>query len=160
MLINAIIKHVSVQQSSFYGLTGMLPARYTQAVMTGESKKLLYYMVYMVLCMKNMVQLFIILFSGFAGLLSSMNRILTKSLIHSKKSSTVLLFSISIFIILTCIYTNIKVRLWIWDFVYCSYFQVQGSVIVNFYKNMCQKQKIVLIPREDVSCIKIMVVTL
>ena len=28
----------SVQQSSFYGLTSMLPYRYTQAVMTGESK--------------------------------------------------------------------------------------------------------------------------
>ena len=29
---------IPVQQSSFYGLTGMLPARYTQAVMTGESR--------------------------------------------------------------------------------------------------------------------------
>lgn len=27
-----------VQQSSFYGYTSMLPARYTQAVMVGESK--------------------------------------------------------------------------------------------------------------------------
>lgn len=29
---------VSVQQSSFYGYTSMLPSRYTQAVMAGESK--------------------------------------------------------------------------------------------------------------------------
>jgi hypothetical protein len=29
---------LSVQQSSFYGYTSMLPKRYTQAVMTGESK--------------------------------------------------------------------------------------------------------------------------
>ncbi len=29
---------VSVQQSSFYGYTSMLPRRYTQAVMTGESE--------------------------------------------------------------------------------------------------------------------------
>ena len=29
---------ISVQQSSFYGYTSMLPPRYTQAVMTGESK--------------------------------------------------------------------------------------------------------------------------
>jgi len=28
---------ISVQQSSFYGYTSMLPSRYTQAVMTGES---------------------------------------------------------------------------------------------------------------------------
>jgi hypothetical protein len=27
-----------VQQSSFYGYTGMLPKRYTQGVMTGESE--------------------------------------------------------------------------------------------------------------------------
>lgn len=27
-----------VQQSSFYGYTGLLPKRYTQGVMTGESK--------------------------------------------------------------------------------------------------------------------------
>ena len=27
----------SVQQSSFYGFAGMLPRRFTQAVMTGES---------------------------------------------------------------------------------------------------------------------------
>lgn len=30
--------HFSVQQSSFYGFTSMLPSRYTQAVMAGESK--------------------------------------------------------------------------------------------------------------------------
>lgn len=29
-----------VQQSSFYGYTGLLPKRYTQGVMTGESKYL------------------------------------------------------------------------------------------------------------------------
>jgi len=32
---------ISVQQSSFYGYTSMLPPRYTQAVMTGESTSLL-----------------------------------------------------------------------------------------------------------------------
>ena len=72
----------TVQQSSFYGLTCMLPARYTQAVMAGESV---------------------------AGLLSSVSRIITKSIVTSKKSSTVLFFSISIVIILACIYTFIKV---------------------------------------------------
>ena len=36
--IMSTLLFTSVQQSSFYGLTGMLPARYTQAVMTGESR--------------------------------------------------------------------------------------------------------------------------
>lgn len=31
-----------VQQSSFYGYMGMLPKRYTQGVMTGESKIIVY----------------------------------------------------------------------------------------------------------------------
>jgi len=97
----------TVQQSSFYGLTGMLPARYTQAVMTGESM---------------------------AGLLVSLNRILTKSLIQSKKSSTVLFFIISIVIIVTCIYTYIK---------------VQSTELIQFYRNLCKKQKLVLKPCEE-----------
>ena len=33
-----VTTHFPVQQSSFYGYTSMLPSRYTQAVMTGESK--------------------------------------------------------------------------------------------------------------------------
>lgn len=35
----------TVQQSSFYGYTSMLPSRYTQAVMAGESKflKVIFY---------------------------------------------------------------------------------------------------------------------
>jgi hypothetical protein len=36
---------LSVQQSSFYGYTSMLPSRYTQAVMTGESKLLVYHQI-------------------------------------------------------------------------------------------------------------------
>jgi hypothetical protein len=60
----------------------MLPARYTQAVMAGESV---------------------------AGLLSSISRISTKSVVQDKKSSTGLFFTISIVVILACIYTFIKV---------------------------------------------------
>lgn len=30
----------TIQQSSYYGYTSMLPMRYTQAVMTGESKEI------------------------------------------------------------------------------------------------------------------------
>ena len=35
-----LIWFLSVQQSSFYGYAGMLPRRFTQAVMTGESKNI------------------------------------------------------------------------------------------------------------------------
>lgn len=38
--------HISVQQSSFYGYTSMLPPRYTQAVMVGESRFTFFYFLY------------------------------------------------------------------------------------------------------------------
>ncbi|XP_071039127.1 equilibrative nucleoside transporter 4 isoform X2 [Parasteatoda tepidariorum] len=65
----------TVQQSSFYGYTSMLPSRYTQAVMTGESA---------------------------AGLLVSTNRILTKLLLENEKLNTILFFCISIGLIVVC----------------------------------------------------------
>ncbi|XP_023221379.1 equilibrative nucleoside transporter 4-like [Centruroides sculpturatus] len=65
----------TVQQSSFYGYTSMLPSRYTQSVMTGESA---------------------------AGLLISTNRILTKALLDDEKVNTVLFFCISIGIVILC----------------------------------------------------------
>ena len=48
-------------------------------------------------------------YQGLAGLLVSISRILTKSFVSSKKSSTVVFFTISIVIIITCMYTYIKV---------------------------------------------------
>lgn len=36
--VNIVHLTFTVQQSSFYGYTGMLPKRYTQGVMTGESE--------------------------------------------------------------------------------------------------------------------------
>ena len=87
----------------------MLPARYTQAVMTGESV---------------------------AGLLVSINRILTKLFVPSKRNSTVLFFTISIGIILICIITYVKVQ--------CTGF-------VKFYSDIVQQQqKLVLNPSEQV----------
>ncbi|CAH1796333.1 unnamed protein product [Owenia fusiformis] len=65
----------TVQQSSFYGYTGMLPRRYTQAVMTGESA---------------------------AGLLVSMNRIATKALLNNERINTLIFFALSIAIVLSC----------------------------------------------------------
>ncbi|KAI1289449.1 Equilibrative nucleoside transporter 4 [Halotydeus destructor] len=66
----------TIQQSSFYGYTSMLPARYTQAVMAGESA---------------------------AGLIVSANRIVTKLLISDERANTLMFFSLSIFIILICV---------------------------------------------------------
>ncbi|RWS02208.1 equilibrative nucleoside transporter 4-like isoform X1 [Dinothrombium tinctorium] len=66
----------TVQQSSFYGYTSMLPSRYTQAVMTGESA---------------------------AGLIVSFNRIVTKLLLDDEQVNTLLFFGISITIVACCI---------------------------------------------------------
>ncbi|XP_025091068.1 equilibrative nucleoside transporter 4-like isoform X1 [Pomacea canaliculata] len=65
----------TVQQSSFYGYTSMLPSRYTQAVMTGES---------------------------LAGVLVSANRILTKALLNDERINTIIFFCVSIGILLAC----------------------------------------------------------
>ncbi|OXU25295.1 hypothetical protein TSAR_006457 [Trichomalopsis sarcophagae] len=65
----------TVQQSSFYGYTSMLPSRYTQAVMAGESA---------------------------AGFSVSINRILTKSLIEDERGNTSLFFVVSIITIVVC----------------------------------------------------------
>ncbi|XP_043284665.1 equilibrative nucleoside transporter 4 isoform X2 [Venturia canescens] len=65
----------TVQQSSFYGYTSMLPSRYTQAVMAGESA---------------------------AGFWVSVNRILTKSLVNDERGNTSMFFSLSITTIIMC----------------------------------------------------------
>ncbi|XP_070380619.1 equilibrative nucleoside transporter 4 isoform X1 [Dermacentor albipictus] len=65
----------TVQQSSFYGYTSMLPSRYTQAVMTGESA---------------------------AGVLVSANRILTKALLRDERLNTLLFFLVSVTVVMLC----------------------------------------------------------
>ncbi|KAL6267218.1 hypothetical protein P5V15_000294 [Pogonomyrmex californicus] len=65
----------TVQQSSFYGYTSMLPSRYTQAVMTGESV---------------------------AGFWVSMNRIVTKSLLDDERGNTSMFFIVTNMTILLC----------------------------------------------------------
>ncbi|KAL7302659.1 hypothetical protein TKK_0004719 [Trichogramma kaykai] len=59
----------TVQQSSFYGFTSMLPSRYTQAVMAGES---------------------------LAGFWVSLNRLISKSLIDDERGNTSAFFYMSI----------------------------------------------------------------
>ncbi|CAF0785659.1 unnamed protein product [Rotaria sp. Silwood1] len=66
----------TLQQSSFYGLTSMLPSRYTQAVMTGES---------------------------FAGLLASCARISTNLFMSNDSHlSTILFFSLGLLFVQLC----------------------------------------------------------
>ncbi|XP_077131733.1 equilibrative nucleoside transporter 4 isoform X5 [Ranitomeya variabilis] len=73
----------TVQQSSFYGYTGMLPKRYTQGVMTGEST---------------------------AGVIISLSRIFTKLLLPNEKESTIIFFLISISLELMCFVLHLLVR--------------------------------------------------
>ncbi|PAA70874.1 hypothetical protein BOX15_Mlig030959g1, partial [Macrostomum lignano] len=68
----------TIQQSSFYGYASLLPRRYTQAVMLGES------------C---------------AGFIVSLNRIVTKSAVASAAPSTALFFILSSCLLLLCLLT-------------------------------------------------------
>ncbi|XP_032184334.1 equilibrative nucleoside transporter 4 isoform X1 [Mustela erminea] len=73
----------TVQQSSFYGYTGMLPKRYTQGVMTGEST---------------------------AGVMASLSRILTKLLLPDERASTLIFFLVSAGLELLCFLLHLLVR--------------------------------------------------
>lgn len=66
----------AVQQSSYYGLSGMLPRRYAQAVMAGESA---------------------------AGVVVSINRIVTKAAIRSERTGAITFFAISLGFIMACV---------------------------------------------------------
>lgn len=73
----------TVQQSSFYGYMGMLPKRYTQGVMTGEST---------------------------AGVIISLSRIFTKLLITDERINTLLFFLWSISMEILCFSLHLLVR--------------------------------------------------
>ncbi|KAM7142883.1 equilibrative nucleoside transporter 4 isoform 3-T6 [Molossus nigricans] len=73
----------AAQQSSFYGYTGMLPKRYTQGVMTGEST---------------------------AGVMVSLSRILTKLLLPDERTSTLIFFLVSAGLELLCFLLHLLVR--------------------------------------------------
>ncbi|CAI5674648.1 equilibrative nucleoside transporter 4 isoform X2 [Oreochromis niloticus] len=73
----------TVQQSSFYGYMGMLPKRYTQGVMTGEST---------------------------AGVIISLSRIFTKLLIKDDKKNTLIFFLVSISMEMLCFLLHLLVR--------------------------------------------------
>ncbi|XP_066250775.1 equilibrative nucleoside transporter 4 isoform X1 [Euwallacea similis] len=65
----------TVQQSSFYGYTSMLPPKYTQAVMVGEST---------------------------SGVFTSIVRVITKLIVNELRGSTVYFFTVSVSTVLTC----------------------------------------------------------
>ena len=65
-----------VQQASYYGLAGMLPPRYTQALMLGESV---------------------------AGLIVSVLRIITKASTNSERKGAIAFFSLGLAYILFCV---------------------------------------------------------
>ncbi|XP_067333970.1 equilibrative nucleoside transporter 4 isoform X1 [Channa argus] len=73
----------TVQQSSFYGYMGMLPKRYTQGVMTGEST---------------------------AGVIISLSRIFTKLLITEDSTNTLIFFLVSIGMEMLCFLLHLLVR--------------------------------------------------
>ncbi|KAG5885213.1 hypothetical protein JTB14_012236 [Gonioctena quinquepunctata] len=65
----------TVQQSSFYGYTSMLPPKYTQAVMVGEST---------------------------SGVFTSLVRVLTRFLVKELRGSTIYFFTVSVSSVATC----------------------------------------------------------
>lgn len=73
----------TVQQSSFYGYTSMLPSRYTQAVMAGESA---------------------------AGFFVSFIRIITKLMLNDQQENTLIFFLISIAMVGLCFGLHHTVR--------------------------------------------------
>ncbi|XP_014248396.1 equilibrative nucleoside transporter 4 [Cimex lectularius] len=98
----------TVQQSSFYGYTSMLPSRYTQAVMAGESA---------------------------AGLMVSMNRMITKMIFENQRSNTLMFFLMSMFIVGLC---------------YAIHHVIRQTDFVQFYLTLCKEaKKITLEPTED-----------
>ncbi|XP_063675834.1 equilibrative nucleoside transporter 4-like [Bolinopsis microptera] len=68
-----------VQEASYYGYSGMLPSKYTRAVMLGEA---------------------------FSGLLVSINRIITKLTIENNLTNTIIFFSLSIIGEVACIFLH------------------------------------------------------
>ncbi|XP_068435567.1 equilibrative nucleoside transporter 4 isoform X1 [Clinocottus analis] len=91
----------TVQQSSFYGYMGMLPKRYTQGVMTGEST---------------------------AGVIISLSRIFTKLLIPDEQRNTLIFFLVSISMEMLCFLLHLLVRRSQFVRYYTSHAQGKGPV--------------------------------
>ncbi|KAI3360106.1 hypothetical protein L3Q82_014417, partial [Scortum barcoo] len=127
----------TVQQSSFYGYMGMLPKRYTQGVMTGESKyarthpchHFLPFLTF-TFCPSPHFLPFPLLYShpslcphptlacpppplhfpGTAGVIISLSRIFTKLLIADERRNTLIFFLVSISMEMLCFLLHLVVR--------------------------------------------------
>ncbi|XP_019850354.1 PREDICTED: equilibrative nucleoside transporter 4-like [Amphimedon queenslandica] len=85
MLLSVMFSGIGsgVQQGSYYGLSGMLPEKYTQAVMLGEA---------------------------IAGSLVAINRIITKAASGPERTGTLIFFGISLLFIIACF--GLQFMLW------------------------------------------------
>ena len=78
-----MIFYFIVQQTTLYGLSGMLPERFTQSLMFGEAA---------------------------AGSIVAINRIITKASSGSERTGTLIFFSISLLFIIVCV--GLQFMLW------------------------------------------------
>jgi len=82
----------------------------------------------------------LLLFSGAAGFLVSLNRIITKSLLDNERINTFIFFSLSVVFVACCYFLH-KV--------------VNKSEFVQFYFSVCQEsKKISLEPTEDIGLVR------
>ncbi|KAI4822554.1 hypothetical protein KUCAC02_008091 [Chaenocephalus aceratus] len=100
ILAEARVSSPVLQQSSFYGYMGMLPKRYTQGVMTGEST---------------------------AGVIISLSRIFTKLLIPDERRNTLIFFLVSISMEMLCFLLHLLVRRSQFVRYYTSHAQGKGA---------------------------------
>ncbi|XP_023569256.1 equilibrative nucleoside transporter 4 isoform X1 [Octodon degus] len=115
----------TVQQSSFYGYTGMLPKRYTQGVMTGErpqpccAQLLTYAESRALLAPARDLHPNLVgpeattgwtLERCTAGVMISLSRILTKLLLPDERASTLIFFLVSVGLELLCFLLHLLVR--------------------------------------------------
>ena len=99
LLVSVLSLAATVQQSSIYGLTGLLPARYSQAVMTGESECSVSHQA---ASLSHHV-------AGLAGCLACVNRILSKLVVENTTTSTGLFILLSSLLLVICCYNFYKV---------------------------------------------------
>lgn len=111
----------------------MLPPKYTQALMVGESRCELF------LC----DQIFLFLyFSGTSGVFTSMVRVLTRFLVKELKGSTIYFFTVSVSSVATC---------------FAMYHLIRRTDFIQFYVALCERAKtrITLEPTEDAGLVTI-----
>lgn len=115
----------------------MLPPRYTQAVMVGESR-----FTFSITCTKALKTL---IFIGTSGVFTSIVRVITKFIVNELRGSTVYFFTVSVSTVLTC---------------FAMYHLIRRSDFIQFYIALCDRAKtrITLEPTEDAGLVRFFVV--